>query len=662
MAATRENTRPVAKIVEAPPYVPELEAYGLKLDQNGTVIPAVACPDIEPAKIMAGRGFEVDARLWEGDFDKRGKLRESRVTDRLSKDGLTDRYTRLRENLKLSESDWFSLGGYGGSGSPEGPLTGNYVPMIPGPATRQQYWADYWASSAKCYEASTHSGIARRACKAMVNFPLSRGVTWKFPDNPKAQTAWEAFWDGNGMRRRFRSIAYDLSVFGEQFLRYFPTSDKRGLIIRQLDPATIYEIVSDQEDLETVFFYHQQFQTRMEYYSPPASNRAPQGPTQPGVIRYIIRQIDAPEIDHYAINTVSGEARGRSDLFPVLGDLKRMRDLLTSKVVQSDIGNRVMAILKANGTGADLTRVLNTIFPNGQPPEPGTIIALNEATDLQPFQYSAGREVREDFTYEELVDSIVAGVGISRSDLGLSPAGGSGTTQSTALTSQTSGGKAYEERQELLDEILHDMCDRVMEAAGINGEVEREFVFPELAKEDRSKKLEDLEMAEANGWISKRSAAVSAAGELGKGEEYDFDAEQTAIAEEFNDAQETDGKTELGNDKPAQGGKIRRPVIRASSRQVPKLDPTKAQTGDDEPAGLLVGGPAPVPGAVPAAAPQKTAGGIPAAKAPGTQQPTREAAPHLRRTPDDPEFAEHASEFERATAENLKRLLADLAA
>ena len=613
------KTRPEARVVVPPPYHPDLEAYGLKMDGE-QVVPIVDCPDIDPAKFMASDRCLLDARLWEGRFDKAGRLRDSRVTGRLGKEQIDGRYRKLRESARLSESDWFAMGGYSGFGH-ESPLTSNYVPLIPGPATRQMYWQDMWAASAKCFEASTHAGIGKRAVQCMVNFPLSRGVTWKFADD-KPRQAWEAFWNGNRMRRRFRMIARDLSVFGEQFLRFFPA--KRGdpslLILRQIDPATIYEIVTDQEDLESVYFYHQQFQTRQQLFSPPTGNLAPQGPTPTGVTRYIIRQIDAGGVDHYAINVVAGEARGRSDLFPVLGDLKRVRDLLTAKVIAADIGNRVLGVLSANGTGADLTRILNQIFPGGQPPPPGTFVALNEAASLDPFQYTAGREVRSDFTYDEIIDSIVAGTGISRSNLGLSPANGSGTTQATAVTNETSPGKVYEERQELLDECLHDMCDRVMLAAGINGEVEREFIFPELAKEDRSQKLEDLEMAEGNMWISKRTAATAAAAELGMGE-YDFDEEMDQIVEEFADADETDGTDELGNDKPARGDKIRRPVLRATSRQAPKLDPTKAQVGDDEPPGLLIGGPA-------AAATngngggQQLAGGIPATKSPAARSNT----------------------------------------
>lgn len=660
---TPKAERPVARVVSPPPYVPELDAYGLKLTEAG-VVPVVECPDdTRPLpEILADPTVQIDARLWEGRFEH-GRLRESRTTKRLSREDLNQQVTKLRE------SDWFSLGASNGVMPIEGPLTANYVPMIPGPATRQQYWTDYWASSAKAFEASTHSGIARRACRAMVQFPLGRGVRWKFED-PKAQDAWEAFWDGNNMRARLRSILYDLAVFGEQFLRYFPPpvdNPDQLLTVRQLDPATIYEVVTDQEDLETVYFYHQQFQTRMELYSPPVANKAPEGRTQTGVTRYIIRQIDASEVDHWRINTVSGEARGRSDLFPVLGDLKRLRDLLTSKVIASDIGNRVMAVVKANGTQADINRVVNQMFPGGQPPAPGSVIGLNQQTDIEPFEYSGGREVRADFTYDELIDSIAAGTGIARAYLGLSPSDGSGTTQATSLTQTTPSTKSFEERQDITEEGLDQMKRRVMKAADLDPDTPVEWIFPELAKEDSSTKLDDLAQAEGMGWISKRTAANQGAAELGLND-YDFDDEMKAIVEEFDDADETDGKTDMGADKPAQGGKIRRPMILASQRQTPKLDPTKAQQGDDEPPGMLVGAPGapatapPGPGADPnTGVPPVTKNPASAAGAAAIKRSTREAADgHLRRTPDDPEFVGNAQELAERTAANLKALLGDL--
>jgi hypothetical protein len=361
----------------------------------------------------------------------------------------------------------------------------------------------------------------------------------------------------------------------------------------------------------------------------------------------------------------------------VLGDLKRLRDLLTSKVVQSDVATRIMGVLSAKGTNTDINRTLSAIFPNGQTPAPGTFVGINDQVKLEALDLSPSAGIREDFTYEELVDSIVAGVGISRADLGLSPAQSSGTTQATAITSQTSGGKSYEERQLLLKEILEDMFARVMDAAGITSDVDHEFILPELAKEDRSAKLKDLSTAEGMGWISKQTAATSAAAELGF-TTYDFDEEMELIAAEFDLA------TDEEDGDPAQGGKIRRPMILASLRQTPKLDPTKAQAVDDEPAGVLVGpggaqiqgqkiagagGDADDPAAAVPVAPgkpaQKTAGGLPAAKAPGAQR-AREASieqtvgEHIRREPTDPEYVQHVDEFTAATQKNLEQFLTEL--
>lgn len=680
-----DPTRPAATLIPGPDYDPDREAYGLD----------IPCPDRDPGKILDDKPSAIDARLWEGKFDQYGRLAEHRITPRLTKGKLADRYVALRERaLREDGSDWFQFGygapGYGGEGS----LTANYVPLIPGPATRQQYWTDYFQSSAKCFEAYHHQGIARRAVNAMVQFPLGRGVSARVK-NKQASAVWDAFWEGNRMDERIREITRDLSIFGEQFLRYFPArrGDPRGLILRSLDPATIYEIVTDQEDIETVFFYHQQYQTASQMFSPPQGNQAPQGRTPTGVTLYIIRQIDAGEIDHYRINRVSSEKRGRSDLFPALGDLKRLRDLMTSKVIAADVQNRVMAVLTADGTPADIARLIASIFPGNQPPPPASVVGLNKQVTLEPFQY-AKSEGTKDHVYDELVNLIAVATGIAKEYLGVTS---DGATRANALVATEPTTKVFDERQRFIEQLLHDMADRVFNAAGIAGaSAEIEFIFPSIAQEDRSALLSDLETSEANQWISKQTAASTAAQELGI-TTFDFAVEQKLVAGEFADANDT----EDGEDgKPKQGdGVIRRPAIRAVSRQAVKLDPTKAQSSmDDEPPGLLVpvdpataaaaavdpGAPAP---SAPGAPAPKTTGGMPADQNPqaaaGKAKLTRQASERLvvdrdtlgtllreayaagrapRRRPDDPAFKAHAQEFHAQTAQNLDRLLDDVSA
>jgi hypothetical protein len=137
------------------------------------------------------------------------------------------------------------------------------------------------------------------------------------------------------MDERLKKIRRDLSIMGEQFIRYFQEpGNPKGMLVRSLDPASIYDIITDPEDFETVFFYHQQFQTPYQLYSPQTARPlggqvAPTGATEPGkATKYIIRQIDRREIDHYRINVGNSERRGRSGLYPVLGWIKRMRDYM----------------------------------------------------------------------------------------------------------------------------------------------------------------------------------------------------------------------------------------------------------------------------------------------------------------------------------------------
>jgi hypothetical protein len=249
-----------------------------------------------------------------------------------------------------------------------------------------------------------------------------------------------------------------------------------------------------------------------------------------------------------------------------------------------------------------------------------------------------------------------------------------------------------------------------MAAAKIT-DAELETTFPSIATEDRTAKLQDLSFCEANNWISKETAGTIAAKEMGINS-YDFQEEQSLIADEFAAAEDTEEDTDAEvnpitgkkPDKPKQGdGTIRRPMIIASNRQAPKLDPTKSIKGEEvEAPGLVVpfaGTDAAQPGASPAGGtgqPQAPGG----AKAPQNGQPKSRAgfpakenpmsaagansirqdnalteatvtltheellgllreARKARRTPDDPDHAELVQQFREQTTKNLAALVRD---
>lgn len=659
LTQTREADKPAGALFQPDPYRPD-GAWSLDL-----TVPR--CPDLDRPV-----GWKLDAKLWEGRFAD-GHLLEHRVQHYGSREKVQRQHRRLKEAgrraglRELDSLDWWSYGA--GQAIPtaataESPLTQQFVPLLPGPATRQLYWADYFAMSAKAFEAYQHDPLAHRAVEITIEFTLGRGIEGKCPNSEPAQKAWDDFWALNDMDERLRRIVRSVGALGETFVRYFPL--QQGLVVRELDPATIYEIVTDQEDVESVFFYHQQYTTRYQLYSPPSGNIAPQGRTEPGVTKYIVRQIPAEEIDHVRVNSVAGEARGRSDLFPALGYIKRFRDLMTSRVVKADMEARMVWKGKVDGNQGDVQAFRRQVMPNNSPPAPGSMLVVNNAADLEAMQFSgSGDSQSATGDVDALINLIAVAVGVPKEYLGIQGRG----SRATALVATEPAAKRFEDRQRLVEQLLHRMAERVFDYAKIPEGDARviEFTFPSIASEDRSSKLKDIAFAEANGYISKETAATVTAKELGM-TTYDFDDEQKAIAAEFDAADDTDG------DGPAQGdGKIRRPMLMAQYRQAPKLDPTKAQGGsEDEPPGLLT----PVgSGSEDEPAGQTTAGfpqdenpmsGKGAANIRQDQRmgeaerllavAVREAvraARAPRRRPDDPDFKRASEEYRQASRENL---------
>jgi hypothetical protein len=564
------------------------------------------CPDAPPSG-----NWELSGSFWEGRF-KGQKLVEHRnryygsrraldqVTSKLreSRELELPNYYGLQRRVSLREAgggleDWWGYGLNAGPSFGRSNLTTPYIPLLPGPATRQLYWADYFAMSAKAFEAYQHNPIAHGTVEIATDFILGRGVECKVKSD-RGQEVWDEFWTRNNMDERLEWIYGDLVVYGEIFLRYFETSPGQ-LTLRSLDPAGIYEILTDQEDWETVYFYHQQEQERSQLFAPPAGNQAPTGPTTRATTRYVVRQIAAEEIDHYRINARSSEVRGRSDLFPALGYLKRLQDLLTSRVIRADMQARMVYDLCVKGNSSDVNRQKTNIFPKGEAPEPGSIIAHNEEVELAALQFQSQSGQANDPSVEEMVVMCALGTGMSREYIW--PAMHGGSVRAGALVATEPAAKRFQRRQRHVERILSRMAERVFGAAGLQGDdADIEFILPSIAVEERSATLKDLAFLEANGWFSKETSATIAARSF-DAVTYDFDEEQQSIIAEWENTQdkETDDGKILGPDgkpleKAAQGGKIRRPMIVAQYRQSPKLDPTKASSAEDQPPGLLMPG------------------------------------------------------------------------
>jgi len=442
-----------------------------------------------------------------------------------------------------------------------------FTPLMAGPYNKQLYFADYLTMHALAHEAANHNPIAKRIAQVIPQFVLGKSVKATvmkaaLPTGKKvkqgnkvvdqvvdykreSQAILDEHWHKNRMLIRSKSILRDLVVFGEQFIRYF--NAPWGLKIRQLDPSTVWEIVTDVDDLETVFWLHQQYPTRFLWM------------TDVGVptIKYIIRQVPGPLFYHMKINASAGEVRGRSELFAILGWLKRLKEFSSDRVVRNKVANLFCLDISVEGGPQDVENVRAQFVT---PPTPGSFFIHNKAAEIQGIRAEIGAgDVTSD--WEMLLTVISAGAGISKEYLGIS----SGGSKAGALVGTEPDIKTFETYQEIMEDFYQQDAQRVFDRSKEMGrlpkglDVQVEMTYPAIAEENRSEKLKDIAFEESMSHMSHRRAASMATKELGI-TEYDYDDEQRQIAEEDAQKQlminQAYGQLVKGADssKTAQGG------------------------------------------------------------------------------------------------------------
>jgi hypothetical protein len=487
-------------------------------------------------------------------------------------------YKRLKESgfqreLKRFKEDGFTLdapSGYGAvgpnwDGGQSFGLAGrepDFIPLMAGPYNKQLYWFDYLDMHSKAFDAWTHNPIAKRIVKVISQFVLGKGVKLTVQrgirraeelsaTNPNAQSvmglaqrvkqkqtqgqqpqvsnqpqdykmqcqaALDRHWMKNSLHIRSKQILRDLIIFGEQFPRYFDAP--WGLKIRQIDPSTIWEIVTDPDDAENEFYVHQQYPTKYQWY---VDLPVP-------TIKFIIRQVPAAHYFHMKINSTAGEVRGRSELFAILGWLKRMKEYASDRVIRNKMANLFVLDVAIEGDQAAVQQVQ---LQMQTPPTPGSFFFHNKAAELKGIAAEVGAsETQGD--WEMLLTVISMGAGISQQYLGMGSKSGG---KAEALVGTEPDIKTFEDYQELMEEFFLQDAQRVFDRAKERGELPKDLVitveatYPSLAEENRSEKLKDLAFMESMSWVSHRRVASAAAKEM-QMTSYDYDHEQEQIAEE----------------------------------------------------------------------------------------------------------------------------------
>lgn len=407
----------------------------------------------------------------------------------------------------------------------------DYTPLLGGPFAKQLYLRDYLRMHSAAFFAYHHDPAARAAVNIMTDFTLGRG--WEIStDNKTAQALWDAFAKVNNLEHQLEQFATEVGIYGEAMFYWLPNHERfitfnprpgqpipRAAIprVRLIDPSNIAEVITHPEDISHVLAYQWLAPTQYQTY------------TTKGVpsSKFIFQQIPAGLIDHFRINSVSNEKRGRSDYFPALGYMKRLRDTVNYSVIAMQKSAAWSIDTTIEGDDSDIDSYKQAMAELGTLPPAGSEFIHTAAVKREYLSNGATGKAGESPTFSWCLSMICAATGIPLSYLGTHLSGGQ--TRASALVATEPVAKRFERRQRLYERALKSLFDRLMAAAGIDAACE--VTFPELITQDRSAKLRDVQLAESAGYISKRRAAIIVAKELGV-TDYDFDKETEEISRE----------------------------------------------------------------------------------------------------------------------------------
>ena len=431
----------------------------------------------------------------------------------------------IRNNKKRTFRESIDMFSYEG-GDDYGPNVGqDFTPLIGGPFIKNLYIQDFLKMANAAFFAYHNDPIARQAIRMMRTFTLGRGYRVDCKDK-QALALWEAFSLANDVPAMINQIALEAPIYGETMLYWLPVGESkityripkdqipRGLLprVRVIDPTTIWEIVTYPEDITRVIYYQQIFPTQYQLYG---SNEAPTS-------KFIYQQLPANDIMHFKLNSVTGEKRGRSDLFPVLGYLKRLRDGVNYSII-ADMKNSAWCIdTTIKGDQNDVDSYVKSQQAMTIPPA-GSEFVHSEAVQ-RDYRTNGATGANNSNTFEWAMSMIAAGLGIPVSYFGTHLHGGS--TRASAVIGTEPVTKLMEDRQLFYENILLKLSGRLFDMFGINAKLE--ISFPEIITQDRSAKMKDVALAVSEQFISRKRGAEISAKELGI-TDFDFENELKQI-------------------------------------------------------------------------------------------------------------------------------------
>jgi hypothetical protein len=360
-----------------------------------------------------------------------------------------------------------------------------------------------------CYEAYNANPIAFAIIEITTSFVLGKGVTIA-ANQPDVQKVLLDFWHDpdNHMDTRVYALCTELSLYGEQFIRFYVNKINGRVKIRQIDPSIIDQIETDPDDIETPLRFHQR----------------PIGPsaTLPGDPPLIVPLeqhnfagewfVAGTDVVQFCINKVSNAKRGKSDLATLLPWLRRYKDWLTDRVRINKYKGAFLWDVQLQG--ADKKAIDRKKMEYMYPPEPGSVIIHNEAEKWSAVKPEINAsEAAEDGRALKLMLAI--GAQIPEHYL----ADGNNGNRATASEMGLPTFLKFQRRQHVMRAMLRAILDRVLlearKAKILPEQIDAgyDILFPEMNVADHQTLasatqmlVSALSVAKAQGWVSDETA------------------------------------------------------------------------------------------------------------------------------------------------------------
>lgn len=524
--------------------------------------------------IERNKGVELDARVLAF---KEGKRKFHYGHRKLDYNNFREAYLAGNANSNIFREFGGGFGDGGGNGFSStngyGNTVGNdYTPLLGGPFYKQLYYYNDWLKAHQdCFFAFHHDPYAKATTNIITDFTLGKGYQVQCA-NGAAQAIWDAFEIANDFQSKMRMFATELSVYGEDMFWWLPNNaayinfgnnamnstfnpnkatsadDVPKAFLpraRLVDPSNIVEIITLPEDIDHVIAYVWCTPTQYQTYTA----KDPETGKVVNTSKFIYQQIPADQMEHFLINRVSNEKRGRSDLFNGLPYFKRLRDSINySMITQQKISAWSMDTT-IDGDDTDIEAYMDAQAELGTIPPAGSEFVHTKAIERKYNANQggdAGKQAADVFQIGLSMVAAATGVPVSYYGSHLS----SGGTRASAIVATEPVAKRFEMRQEIYKQVIHKSAERLFKTFNIKSEVD--VYFPEIVTQDRSAKLKDLFMAEQARWISPERAATSAAKELAI-DKYDYGKEVEDIKAQSAEEIPLPGVNPLSGPAPAGG-------------------------------------------------------------------------------------------------------------